>query len=118
MKAWRSRAQISLIVRHGSREQPSNLEFERWSSASGAHDHVTPAATRAIADAQLVARCTTYIKLVGRTYSLQGILRIGINRRDWPGRARDGGRVALISSGDAGVHGMARLNLPGARACY
>lgn len=74
-----------LIVGHGSHEQPSNLEFERWSSASSAHDHVTPAATRAIADAQLVARYTTYIKVVGRTYSLQGILRIGIDRRDWPG---------------------------------
>jgi precorrin-3B C17-methyltransferase len=80
----------------------------------GAQDHVTPAATRAIADAELVVGYTTYIKLVGELVRGKEIVRTGMTEeigraRTAVERARDGARVALISSGDAGVYGMAGL---------
>jgi precorrin-3B C17-methyltransferase len=80
----------------------------------GAHDHVTRAATRAIADAQLVVGYTTYIKLVSELIRGKEIVRTGMTEeigraRTAVERARDGAKVALISSGDAGVYGMAGL---------
>jgi precorrin-3B C17-methyltransferase / cobalt-factor III methyltransferase len=80
----------------------------------GAHDHVTPAATRAIADAELVVGYTTYIKLVSELIRGKEIVRTGMTEeigraRTAVERARDGAKVALISSGDAGVYGMAGL---------
>jgi precorrin-3B C17-methyltransferase len=80
----------------------------------GAHDQVTPAATRAIADAQLVVGYTTYIKLVSELIRGKEIVRTGMTEeigraRTAVERARDGAKVALISSGDAGVYGMAGL---------
>jgi len=80
----------------------------------GAHDHVTPAASRAIADAQLVVGYTTYIKLVSELIRGKEIVRTGMTEeigraRTAVERARDGAKVALISSGDAGVYGMAGL---------
>lgn len=80
----------------------------------GAHDHVTPVATRAIADAELVVGYTTYIKLVSELIRGKEIVRTGMTEeigraRTAVERARDGAKVALISSGDAGVYGMAGL---------
>ncbi len=80
----------------------------------GAHDHATPAATRAIADAELIVGYTTYIKLVADLIRGKEIVRTGMTEeigraRAAVERARAGAKVALISSGDAGVYGMAGL---------
>ncbi len=80
----------------------------------GAQDHATPAALAAIADAELVVGYTTYIRLVGPLIRGKDVIRTGMTEeigraRAAVERARDGGRVALISSGDAGVYGMAGL---------
>ncbi|MGH8864639.1 MAG: precorrin-3B C(17)-methyltransferase [Burkholderiales bacterium] len=80
----------------------------------GAQDHATPAALAAIADAELVVGYTTYIRLVGHLIKGKDVIRTGMTEeigraRAAVERARDGSRVALISSGDAGVYGMAGL---------
>ncbi len=80
----------------------------------GAKDHCTPAALAAIADAELVVGYNTYIALVRHLLDGKEIVRSGMTEeigraRAAVERARDGGKVALISSGDAGVYGMAGL---------
>lgn len=80
----------------------------------GAQEHATPAAIAAIADAQYVVGYTTYIKLVQHLLHDKQVLRTGMTEEIGRARAaveqaRVGGRVALISSGDAGVYGMAGL---------
>ena len=44
----------------------------------GAHDHATPAATRAIADAELIVGYTTYVKLVADLIRGKEIVRTGM----------------------------------------
>ncbi len=80
----------------------------------GAAPHTTPAALAAIADAELVVGYTTYIRLVRRLIEGKEIIKTGMTEeigraRAAVERARQGGKVALISSGDAGVYGMAGL---------
>src|SRR5215467_10875474 len=80
----------------------------------GAQDHATPAALRAIAEAQLVVGYTTYVKLVRHLLDGKEIVRTGMTEEIGRAqaaieRARAGATVALISSGDAGVYGMAGL---------
>jgi precorrin-3B C17-methyltransferase len=80
----------------------------------GAQDHATPAALKAIAESQLVVGYTTYIKLVRHLLEGKDIVKTGMTEeigraRAAIERARDGATVALISSGDAGVYGMAGL---------
>jgi precorrin-3B C17-methyltransferase len=80
----------------------------------GAESHVTPAALKAIQDADLVVGYTTYIKLVKHLLGGKEIIRTGMTEeiaraRAAVERARAGARVALISSGDAGIYGMAGL---------
>jgi precorrin-3B C17-methyltransferase len=80
----------------------------------GARDHTTPAALAAIADAEVVVGYTTYIKLVSPLLAGKEIVRTGMTEeigraRAAVERARAGARVAIISSGDAGVYGMAGL---------
>lgn len=80
----------------------------------GAHDQITPAAMRAIAEAQLVVGYTTYIRLIDELIRGKEVIRTGMTEeigraRAAVGRARDGAKVALVSSGDAGVYGMAGL---------
>jgi precorrin-3B C17-methyltransferase len=80
----------------------------------GAEAHTTPAALRAIQDAELVVGYTTYIKLVKHLLEGKEIVRTGMTEeiaraRAAVERARAGAKVALISSGDAGVYGMAGL---------
>jgi precorrin-3B C17-methyltransferase len=80
----------------------------------GAKEHTTPAALAAIADAELVVGYTTYIKLVQQLIEGKEVIRTGMTEeigraRAAVERARAGGRVAIISSGDAGVYGMAGL---------
>jgi precorrin-3B C17-methyltransferase len=80
----------------------------------GAEAHATPAALKAIAEAQLVVGYTTYIKLVRHLLDGKDIVKTGMTEeigraRAAIERARAGATVALISSGDAGVYGMAGL---------
>src|SRR5215468_5659361 len=80
----------------------------------GAGDHTTPAALAAIRDAEVVVGYTTYIKLVRHLIDGKEVVRTGMTEeigraRAAVERARAGGKVALVSSGDAGVYGMAGL---------
>lgn len=80
----------------------------------GAEQHMTPAARQAIEQADLVIGYRTYIQLVRAL--IKGKERIKTGMTEEIGRARmaieqaqQGRRVTLISSGDAGVYGMAGL---------
>jgi len=80
----------------------------------GAHQHTTPAALDAIAAAEVVVGYTTYIRLVRDLIAGKEIIRTGMTEeigraRSAVERARDGAKVVIISSGDAGVYGMAGL---------
>jgi precorrin-3B C17-methyltransferase len=80
----------------------------------GAQEHATPAALAAIQEAELVVGYTTYIRLVKHLIEGKEIIKTGMTEeigraRAAVERARDGARVAIISSGDAGVYGMAGL---------
>lgn len=80
----------------------------------GAQDHATPAALKAIAESQLVVGYSTYIKLVRHLLEGKEIIKTGMTEeigraRAAIERARDGATASLISSGDAGVYGMAGL---------
>lgn len=80
----------------------------------GAQDHATPAALKAIVESQLVVGYSTYIKLVRHLLEGKEIIKTGMTEeigraRSAIERARDGATVSLISSGDAGVYGMAGL---------
>jgi len=80
----------------------------------GAHDHTTPAALAAIAEAEVVVGYTTYIRLVRDLVAGKEIVRTGMTEeigraRAAVDRARAGAKVVVISSGDAGVYGMAGL---------
>ena len=80
----------------------------------GAEAHATPAALAAIADADCVVGYRTYIGLVRHLLAGKEVVQTGMTEelgraRAAVERARDGGKVALISSGDAGVYGMAGL---------
>jgi precorrin-3B C17-methyltransferase len=80
----------------------------------GAEAHTTPAALSAITDADLIVGYTTYVKLVRHLIGGKEVVKTGMTEeigraRAAVERARDGARVAIISSGDAGVYGMAGL---------
>jgi precorrin-3B C17-methyltransferase len=80
----------------------------------GAPDHLTPAALAAVHEAELVVGYGTYINLVRPLLTGKDVIKTGMTEeigraRAAVERARAGGRVAIISSGDAGVYGMASL---------
>lgn len=80
----------------------------------GAHDHTTPAALSAIAAAEVVVGYTTYIRLVQDLIVGKEVVRTGMTEeigraRIAVERAQAGANVVIISSGDAGVYGMAGL---------
>lgn len=80
----------------------------------GAEAHATPAALAAIADAECVVGYRTYIGLVRHLLDGKEVVQTGMTEelgraRAAVERARAGAKVALISSGDAGVYGMAGL---------
>ena len=80
----------------------------------GAAQHTSPAALEAISSADLIVGYTTYIKLVRPLIEGKEVVRTGMTEeigraRAAVERARDGAKVAIISSGDAGVYGMAAL---------
>jgi len=80
----------------------------------GAHDHTTPAALAAIAEAEVVVGYTTYIRLVQDLIPGKEVVRTGMTEeigraRVAVERAQAGAKVVIISSGDAGVYGMGGL---------
>jgi precorrin-3B C17-methyltransferase len=80
----------------------------------GAHDHTTPAALAAIAEAEVVVGYTTYIRLVRDLIQGKEVVRTGMTEeigraRIAVERAQAGAKVVIISSGDAGVYGMGGL---------
>ena len=87
----------------------------------GDSDHLTPAAEKAIMNSELVVGYRTYVELIRPILGDQKIVATGMRQEldrvtlalD---EARKGKTVALVSSGDAGVYGMAGLVLEGCRA--
>ncbi len=82
----------------------------------GAPEHLTPRARSALAEAQVVVGYQTYIDLIRPLLSGQEVAASAMKQevkrcRLALERAREGARVALVSSGDAGVYGMAGLVL-------
>ncbi|HTN90596.1 MAG TPA: precorrin-3B C(17)-methyltransferase [Sorangium sp.] len=80
----------------------------------GAEEHASRAALEAIAASDLIVGYTTYIRLVKHLIAGKEVIKTGMTEeigraRAAVERARDGARVAIISSGDAGVYGMAGL---------
>jgi precorrin-3B C17-methyltransferase len=80
----------------------------------GSSDHLTPAALEAITTAEMVVGYSTYIQLVRDLLDGKQIIRTGMTEEIGRARAalthaQEGHRVALISSGDAGVYGMCGL---------
>jgi precorrin-3B C17-methyltransferase len=80
----------------------------------GAEEHATPEALSAIRNADLVVGYSTYIKLVSHLLAGKQVVRTGMTEEIGRARtavehAREGAKVALVSSGDAGVYGMAGL---------
>ena len=78
----------------------------------GSHDHMTQRARDAIAEADVVVGYSTYIKLVADLLEGKEVIRKGMTEEldravNALECAREGKKVALISSGDAGVYGMA-----------
>lgn len=80
----------------------------------GRDEHITPAALEAINEAEYVIGYSTYIGLVRHLLTGKQVTRTGMTEEI--GRAQaaveaaaNGKIVALISSGDAGVYGMAGL---------
>ncbi|TGK02078.1 precorrin-3B C(17)-methyltransferase [Leptospira selangorensis] len=80
----------------------------------GNDSHITPAALSAIKEADSIIGYTTYINLVKHHLSGKQVTRTGMTEEITRAQtavesAKSGQTVTLISSGDAGVYGMAGL---------
>ena len=78
----------------------------------GSTEHMTARARAAIAEADTIIGYVTYIKLVADLIEGKEIIRKSMTEEldraiEALERARQGKKVALVSSGDAGVYGMA-----------
>ena len=78
----------------------------------GSHDHLTARARAAIAEADTVIGYVTYIRLVADLLEGKEVIKKAMTEEldraiEALERARQGKKVALVSSGDAGVYGMA-----------
>ena len=78
----------------------------------GSNDHMTARARAAIAEADTIIGYVTYIRLVADLVVGKEIIKKSMTEEldraiESLARAREGKKVALISSGDAGVYGMA-----------
>lgn len=78
----------------------------------GSHDHLTARARAAIAEADTVIGYVTYIRLVADLLDGKEVIKKSMTEEldraiEALDRARTGRKVALVSSGDAGVYGMA-----------
>ena len=80
----------------------------------GSDAHMTPAALKAIQESDHVIGYTTYIRLVKKHLVGKEITRTGMSEEITRAKvaidyAKEGRKITLISSGDAGVYGMAGL---------
>lgn len=80
----------------------------------GSDDHLTNSARAAIAEADIVVGYTTYIELVRDLLDGKRVIQTGMQEEVTRAKraiemAEEGHTVAVISSGDAGVYGMAGL---------
>ena len=80
----------------------------------GSFDHISPAALAAIKEADVVVGYRTYMLLVRALIKGKETVKTGMTEeisraRAAVERAKEGRKVVLISSGDAGVYGMANL---------
>ena len=78
----------------------------------GSNDHLTARARAAIAEADTIIGYVTYIRLVADLVAGKEVIKKSMTEEldraiEAYARAREGKKVALISSGDAGVYGMA-----------
>ena len=78
----------------------------------GSNDHLTARARAAIAEADTIIGYVTYIRLVADLVAGKEVIKKSMTEEldraiEAFERARQGSKVALISSGDAGVYGMA-----------
>ncbi|WP_307403302.1 precorrin-3B C(17)-methyltransferase [Desulfofundulus luciae] len=82
----------------------------------GSIEHLSPRALKALQEADVIAGYKTYIELIAPIVEGKEIISTGMTRevercRAAIQRARGGQKVALVSSGDPGVYGMAGLAL-------
>lgn len=82
----------------------------------GSDDYISPGALRALSTCNVVAGYKTYIKLIKHLLKEQEIISTGMTKeidrcRLAVARALAGDHVAMVSSGDPGVYGMAGLVL-------
>ncbi len=82
----------------------------------GRLDQMTPAARQAIAEAEVVVGYRAYLELIEPLLAGKEVVAGHMTReleraREAIDRARGGRRVALVSSGDPGIYGMASLVL-------
>jgi precorrin-3B C17-methyltransferase len=82
----------------------------------GFAEYISPRAQAALAEAQVVVGYTTYIDLVRPLLTDQEVVATGMKAEVKRcqlalDRARTGQRVVMVSSGDAGIYGMAGLVL-------
>ena len=87
----------------------------------GSEDHLTPAAQRALDESHLVVGYRTYVDLIKPILRKQEVVATGMRQelervRVALDRALAGETVSLVSSGDAGIYGMAGLVLETCRA--
>ncbi len=80
----------------------------------GAHDLITPRALKVLEEADLIVGYQTYITLVRKLIKGKDKIRTGMTEEIGRARAavdaaREGKKVAVISSGDSGVYGMGCL---------
>ncbi len=80
----------------------------------GAHEHMTLKAREAIEQSEVVVGYTTYIKLIEPLLQSQTVIATGMSAEVERANtaialAREGKRVAFVSSGDSGIYGMAGL---------
>lgn len=104
------------------KEQKTMEELSKTKSGSltlvgigpGHQDHISPAALQAIKDADIVVGYRTYMLLVRPLLKDKQTIKTGMTEEIARAqmaveKAAEGAKVALISSGDAGVYGMANL---------
>ncbi|WP_232695669.1 precorrin-3B C(17)-methyltransferase [Brevibacillus daliensis] len=80
----------------------------------GHHDHITHRAKEAILESDIIIGYNTYVDLIRELISDQSIVRTGMTEEvsraiEAVRLAEEGQTVGVISSGDAGVYGMAGL---------
>lgn len=80
----------------------------------GAYEHITERALQAIKESEVVIGYNTYVDLIRGLLTDQDIVRTGMTEevsraQEAVRQAEMGKKVAVISSGDAGVYGMAGL---------